>query len=49
MLEVPLIDNLGREVIAKWHFDGINNSDVFYTDSNGLEMQKRVKDSRPDY
>lgn len=49
MLEIPLIDNKGREVVAKWSFDGIDNQDTFYTDSNGLEMQKRVKDSRPDF
>ena len=49
MLEIPLIDNKGREVVAKWTFDGIDNEDTFYTDSNGLEMQKRVKDYRPDF
>lgn len=38
MNEIPLIDDKGREVVAKWHFDGIDNEDVFYTDSNGLEM-----------
>jgi len=49
MLEIPLVDNKGREVVAKWNFDGIDNEDVFYTDSNGLEMQRRVKDARPDF
>ena len=49
MLEIPLIDNKGREVVAKWTFAGIDNEDTFYTDSNGLEMQKRVKDYRPDF
>jgi len=42
MLEIPLIDNKGREVVAKWTFAGIDNQQVFYTDSNGLEMQRRV-------
>jgi len=49
MLEIPIIDNKGREVVAKWSFDGFDNEDIFYTDSNGLEMQKRVKDARPDF
>ena len=49
MLEIPNTDNKGCEVVAKWSFDGIDNQDVFYTDSNGLEMQKRVRDFRPDY
>lgn len=49
MLEVPLVDNKGREVVAKWTFDGIDNEGVFYTDSNALEMQKRVRDFRPDF
>jgi len=38
MLEIPIIDNKGLEVVAKWNFAGINNEDIFYTDSNGLEM-----------
>jgi hypothetical protein len=25
------------------------NDQVFYTDSNGLEMQKRILDQRPDF
>ena len=49
MLEIPLIDNKGREVVAKWTFAGIDNESTFYTDSNGLEMQKRVKNFRPDF
>ena len=49
MLEIPLIDNKGREVVAKWTFAGVDNESTFYTDSNGLEMQKRVKNFRPDF
>jgi len=49
MLEIPIIDNKGLEVVAKWNFAGINNEDIFYTDSNGLEMQKRVRNYRPDF
>lgn len=49
MLEIPLVDNKGREVVAKWTFANFDNEQTFYTDSNGLEMQKRVLDSRPDF
>lgn len=49
MLQIPIIDNKGREVVAKWTFAGIDNENTFYTDSNGLEMQKRVKNYRPDF
>ena len=49
MLEIPIGDKEGKEVIAKWHFDGIDSEDVFYTDSNGLEMQQRKRDARPDW
>ena len=53
MLEIPIIKQglikKGREVVAKWKFDNIDNEDTFYTDSNALEMQQRVIDSRPDF
>ena len=49
MLEIPIIDDLGMEVVAKWTFAGIDNEQTFYTDSNGLEMQKRILDFRPDF
>jgi len=49
MLEIPLIDNKGMEVVAKWNLAGIDNEDIFYTDSNALEMQKRVRNYRPDF
>ena len=39
----------GMEVIAKWELVGADNQDIFYTDSNGLEMQKRVLNQRPDF
>lgn len=38
MNEIPLINDKGLEIVAKWKFDGIENENVFYTDSNGLEM-----------
>ena len=49
MLEIPLTNNKGREVVAKWTFAGIDNQKTFYTDSNGLEMQKRTSNYRPDF
>lgn len=49
MLEIPLIDDKGMEVVAKWNFEGIDSKDTFYTDSNGLEMQTRVRNFRPDF
>ena len=39
----------GMEVIAKWQLMDVSNNEVFYTDSNGLEMQKRILNQRPDY
>jgi len=49
---IPPINRLkliGREVVARWSFLDFDNEDVFYTDSNGLEMQKRTLNSRPDF
>ena len=37
----------GQEVILHLSFDRIKNNGVFYTDSMGLEMQKRVLNYRP--
>ena len=46
---IPVNDNVGREVVANWQVVDFDNSDTFYTDSNGLEMQKRILDTRPDW
>lgn len=41
-------DTAGKEVIVT--FQGkIENNNIFYTDSNGLEMQKRQIDFRPSW
>ena len=39
----------GMEVVAKWELIGSDNQETFYTDSNGLEMQKRMLNERPDF
>ena len=39
-------DLIGREVTVNWKAYDINNKETFYTDSNGLEMQKRVLNHR---
>ena len=46
---IPISDDLGKEVVANWQVVDIDNDSVFYTDSNGLEMQRRVLDYRPDW
>lgn len=37
----------GYEVVPNFHIANFDNARTFYTDSNGLEMQKRVQDYRP--
>ena len=37
----------GMEVTANWKSADINNEETFYTDANGLEMQKRILNYRP--
>ena len=42
----PIIYN-GWEVVAQFQVEEFFNNGTFYTDSNGLEMQKRVLNYRP--
>ena len=42
-------DNHGREVTINWKSYDVKNNGTFWTDSNGLEMQKRILYYRPDY
>jgi len=42
----PLDNNWGKEVIVKYA-SGLKSNGVFYTDSNGKEMVKRVYNKRP--
>ena len=44
---MPVIKYDGKEVVAKWQALEFDNDATFYTDSNGLEMQKRVLNKRP--
>jgi len=37
----------GKEVVASWKSSQKYEENVFYTDSNGLEMQKRILNFRP--
>jgi hypothetical protein len=40
---VTKADDLGKEVVVTWAMlKNFDNENTFYTDSNGLEMQKRV-------
>lgn len=44
-------DRKGKEVVVTWAMveEGFDNENTFYTDSNGLEMQKRIYNERPDF
>ena len=42
-------DGHGREVTVNWKASEIHNDNTFYTDSNGLEMQKRILNYRPTF
>jgi lysosomal alpha-mannosidase len=37
----------GHEVVVNFKLDNFTNNQTFYTDSNGLEMQKRILNYRP--
>ncbi|CAI9110953.1 OLC1v1011064C1 [Oldenlandia corymbosa var. corymbosa] len=46
--EIPLDDGVGKEVITRFVADMATNK-TFYTDSNGRDFLKRVRDYRPDW
>lgn len=52
---IELVDSIddttqrGKEVILKVTDKTIDNNKTFYTDSNGLELQKRIVDYRPSW
>ena len=43
---IPLSDQ-GKEVTVNWKSLEIDNNSTFFTDSNALEMQKRILNKRP--
>lgn len=54
MLGIPIAGGQGKEVVAKWRLidsdlssTSLSSDETFYTDSNGLEMQKRILNYRP--
>lgn len=54
MLGIPIASGQGKEVVAKWRLinsdlspTSLSSDETFYTDSNGLEMQKRILNYRP--
>ncbi|KAH9635891.1 hypothetical protein HF086_002451, partial [Spodoptera exigua] len=45
---IPIADELGKEIFVRYVTD-LNNDGVFYTDSNGRQTMKRIRDKRPTY
>ncbi|EDX04287.1 GD22382 [Drosophila simulans] len=45
---IPIDDKLGSEFVTNFKSE-ISSNGVFYTDSNGRELMKRVKDKREDF
>lgn len=50
-IPVTTADDLGKEVVVTWEMleTDFDNENTFYTDSNGLEMQTRIFNQRPDF
>jgi alpha-mannosidase len=46
---IPFKDHLGREVISRFNAPSIQSNDVFFTDSNGRDSNKRVINYRPTF
>ena len=42
---IPISDGLGKEIISRFDTDLVSNG-IWYTDANGREMQKRIRDYR---
>ena len=47
MNSLPGIEYAGHEVIVDFKILNFDNNKTFWTDSNGLEMQKRILNYRP--
>lgn len=46
---ISIHDDQGKEIVVVYAFDDIKNNDIWYTDSNGLETQQRIRNKRPTY
>ena len=46
---IPIGDGKGKEVVVNFEMVDFDNLNTFYTDSNGLEMQERILNQRPDF
>ncbi|XP_045601316.2 lysosomal alpha-mannosidase isoform X1 [Procambarus clarkii] len=44
---IPIEDGIGKEIVNRVVWPGVNTSGTFYTDSNGREILRRVKNYRP--
>ena len=44
---IPIADGVGKEIITTYNCPQLNSQKTFYTDSNGRQMIKRMKDVRP--
>jgi lysosomal alpha-mannosidase len=45
---IPVDDGIGKEVVSRFE-SKIENNGVFYTDSNGRDMLKRIRNHRDDW
>ncbi|KAB7498676.1 hypothetical protein Anas_06478, partial [Armadillidium nasatum] len=43
---IPVDDDVGKEIINYFEFEEFITNNTFYTDANGRELQKRIKDYR---
>jgi len=46
---ISIEDGIGKEFIHRVSIDGLSNQGEFYTDSNGRQFVRRLRDQRPSY
>jgi hypothetical protein len=44
---IDIDDGFGKDLIVNFDFEDLEANKTFYTDSNSLEMQKRILNYRP--